>query len=660
MDIIIFNKGLFYYKQGDFITTMRIFLDYLKNILNHNDSMYYKWIIYVNITFILIEGLINLKYTQFVNCLIEQLEEFLFTNIRLKKDDTFTNDLIKIVTYLNDREVIHKFTSTWDESFCLVNLYKAMKNIYEFKLDEAKIYLKDFKKLYKNCIYKEDLKIFRTLHNFYTCLKIKKFYYENSFSKCFKNLNKIHKLTKIEQINLTINNTKIDDRFNENEYIMYYFNSMGIITLKQKKFMISEIFFKSCIAQYKKIYLQIERKESDFSIRLNYIYYVKYNLALCYFFQRKWDQSYIIFREISKNKNMKMNVFIWYRLGLCCLELELGDMRNQKHSECRSDIVSKANGYTGSNIIVPHKNSNMNLDSIVDDNDNDKFDNDDFMDNGAVNLNFIDDDDTPTPYNAKRIILQNNPSGNILRKKILEAIKCFKQVLLLSKSNINSNSKLNEKNELNELYNFYFDKKSAYIDNNIDESFEKASPKIKSMAHVITSTYMNLIFCLGLTQNWTEVLFYCDQYEKSEFYKKDKDMIYKFDNFRIEALINLKLIDKALDLIKNNFNLVNNNDFKGSFYSSNNNVIYADVSYKIVLNVNLAKIHFINNNISEADKCIDNIMLLYANQENIPHYIQNLLIYSSLVKGNQHIALNLIKYKKPALLNLFTILKPIK
>ena len=147
IDIIIFNKGSFYFKIGDFFKTLKIYLEYLKVILDQYDNMYYKWIIYVNITFILIEGLINLKYTKLVNCLIEKLEEFLFTNFRLKKDDIYTHDLNEIVNYMNSKEIINKFSATWDESFCYLNLLKAMKNINEVKLDEAKVFLKDFQKI---------------------------------------------------------------------------------------------------------------------------------------------------------------------------------------------------------------------------------------------------------------------------------------------------------------------------------------------------------------------------------------------------------------------------------------------------------------------------------------------------------------------------------
>lgn len=629
-DIIIYNKGLFYYKIGDFIKTLNIYLEYLKFVLDQNDGQFYKWVIYVNVTFIIIEGLISLKYTKLVNTIINKLEEFLFTTFRLKKDDSYSQDIDSICMYLNSKEFIHKFTPTWDESFCFLNLLKVMKNIYEMKIDDSKIYFKEFKKLYKNCNYKIDFKIFDTMHNMHTCLKIKMYYCENSFSKCFKNLNKIYKLTKIEQINLTINDQKIDGRFNKNEYIMFYYNTMGIVNLKQKKFLIAEYFYKLCISFYKKTFY--ETKEFDFSIRLNWIYSVKYNLGLCYFFQKKYEKAYIIFKELSKNKNINGNIFLWYRIGLSLLEMEMAKLKKEKNESSVSDIVNKINGYEGNNYNCESSESEI--------------------ENGMSLQNENCENYT------RRIILQHNYSTIKNNQKTYEAIQCFKQVILLSKNNINCGTSLNDKNQLLEIHNFYYDKKSSYLEDQATDEFEKSTPQIKSMQPVINSSYLNLIFCLTLIENWPEVLFYCEEYEKSQYFKKDKDSIYKFDNYKIEALINLKQMDKAMELIKNNSFLINNNDYRGSFFNKVNNVLYNDVSFKLVLNVNMTKIHFMNNNLVEAEKCITNIFNIYNTgngsintMTEIPPYLQMILIYYHLVKGNYITSLNIIKFRKIAMNN---------
>ena len=114
-----------------------------------------------------------------------------------------------------------------------------------------------------------------------------------------------------------------------------------------------------------------------------------------------------------------------------------------------------------------------------------------------------------------------------------------------------------------------------------------------------------------------------------------------------------------MDIIKNNFISLNtgNNEFKGYFYNCSNNTTHCDVSYKIALNVNLAKIHYHNSNISEADKCVENILASLSNHLHIPSFVLNLMIYSNLIKGNTAAALNLIKYRK---IGFITNLKGIK
>lgn len=674
LDILIYNKGIYYFKFGDFKKTIQIFSDYLKLHLNVNDNLYYKWFLYVNISFILIEGFTCLKYTRLVSCIIEKIEEFLFTHFRLKKDEIFTEDLIKIREYLDYKEVIHQFSPNWDEAFCYINLLKAMRSIFDMKLEESKNYMKDFKKLYKACNYKEEVKVFFTMKRFHTCLKVKLFYFENSFSKCFKNLNKINKLLGKDQINLRINNQIFDERFNENEYLLFYLNSMGILNLKMKKYTLAEIFFKAGILTYKKVYSELEKGNLDFSIRINSIYVLKYNLGLCFFFQKKYDKALLVFKEISKNKNMNTNIFLWYRLGLSSLEVELIEIRKIKLG--RNDIVNKIYGYgndqdqgvgqkENKNTLTPSpviqkKNPDLQLQvSPSKSNKDELFNEDDLLDSGPVDLNFMEEEDLPAPYCFERVILQNNFNGSYgPRRRISEAINYFKQVLLLCSNDINCNSNLNEKNEMDEIYNFYFDKKSAYMDNSYpDDPFEKSNTKIKSLHLIITSTYLNLVFCLSIMENWTEVLFYCNLYENSQHYNIDQ--MHKFENFKIEALINLRQNEKAIEVIMKSLNLLNLNDSRGNFYSKVNCAVYNDISFKIALNVNLAKIHFINSNIQEADKCLVNLLTMInsTNPCDLPMFVQNLFIYSHLVKGNYQNALKMIKFRKNLIVNNSTKVK---
>jgi len=187
------------------------------------------------------------------------------------------------------------------------------------------------------------------------------FYLEENNEKCFKNLNKIHQLTKIENINITINDKKISRKYRVKPYILFYINSMGIMYLKLKKYSAAEFFFKTCIEHYKRIWSTISKLEFDFSIRLTDIYLIKYNLGLCYFYQKKYIEAYKIFKDIiQNNKNFADHFFIWYRTGICLLEIELNELRKLREKNTLSNNISKTYGYNLSINVINTNYSNSN------------------------------------------------------------------------------------------------------------------------------------------------------------------------------------------------------------------------------------------------------------------------------------------------------------
>jgi tetratricopeptide (TPR) repeat protein len=61
---------------------------------------------------------------------------------------------------------------------------------------------------------------------------------------------------------------------------------------------------------------------------LKYLSGVEYNLALCYFFTKKYDKSIEILNKLKELESMKSNPYLYYRLALCYIEQEF-----QKNSE---------------------------------------------------------------------------------------------------------------------------------------------------------------------------------------------------------------------------------------------------------------------------------------------------------------------------------------
>jgi hypothetical protein len=616
LDLIYLNKIVYYFKIGDYKKTISTIIDYIINLVAKNDALYYKWIVYVNMTLILIEICIHFRYTKLVDILLETLESYLFCRYQMKGDEAFCEEYSHIGDYLSKIEVLHKFTVTWDESFCAASLYRVMKNVGENKLDEANTHGKTYKRILLGCHYKDSHKIFKTLGYFKKCLKIQFLYFENSFTKCYKKLSKVFKITEIKEIHLTINNVVYKDTYSVNEYILYYYNTLGIINLKQKKFINAEYFFKTCITFFKRFYNQY-----DYSIKLINIFYIKYNLALCYFFQKKYDKALSIFKELTKNKNFNGNIFLWYRIGVCYIEIYLIEVRKGKQDDTLSDIISKIYGYNQE----PKDNSDIDiLPDIPDD--------EEVLSNGGG------DSDMASKCNIKRLILQNNNVNTKTKNSsIVESIKCLKRVLVLVQA-AHTHNVFSQFDNIGELYKFYDPEKK--IDPN--QAFKIQT---KSLHSLINSTYLSLLYALSMNENWNEILFYYTEYENSEFYKKEnKDLILKFDNFKIEALLNLREFNKAIELTKNNIILSNTVDFKGAFYNKLNNVIYSDQSYKFLLQINMIKLHLLNNNLVEAEKGINNVLAL--NLAEMPAVLINLMVYFNLVKGNTKQVQHLLKYRK--------------
>lgn len=780
-DILMLNKGIYYLKIGDENQTIKIFWDYYKHYLDYKDYKYYKWIIYVNITFIVIEIFTKKKIFSLVGIVIKKLEEFLFTRYHDKKDYPIDQHILLTAGYLDSKEIINNYTDTWDESFCLLNLYKAMKHIDEFNISETKICFKEYKKLYEKCSYKSINPIFDSLRNFYICLKIKIYYLENDQSKFFKNLNKIHQLTNIENINLTINDKKISRNYRADSYILFYLNSMGIMYLKQKKYTSAEYFFKLCIEHYKKIWATISKLQFDYSIKLTDIYIIKYNLALCYFYQKRYEQAYKIFKQIINKKNFINNVFIWYRIGLCLLEIELNELRKLREKNTISDYLSKTYGYdlslkqsnlniSGKNLGKKStklnkgkkaKNSKLNSSDVIrstkanyspaknnKDKDKDeswdaiKYLNENLKDTiGITNLdekaesvvNHINQMSEDLEFkqcikmNRRRIILQNNiicenndeisnnsskdnfdQNDNLnysdsnnenevdedvnseynreeeynsiinLNKfyKLSECIYCFKKVITFFKAKENISKNFSDLNiDYEELTNFFSNKerdreikRQQNITNAAGDVIEEKKNDLvldkknyllqKSFTSIINNSYLTLIFALILDKNWVAALSTLQEYEKIDYIKKDKDIKFKLNNYLVEIYINLNQYEKALSLIKNDLNSNTNMlNEKAKFYSNCQNLVYNEIQFKMMLYNNMMKMHLMNDNLNEAEECLTNILETFNFQSiyDVPTYIINNIIYLNILKGNDYIVLNLIKFRRINNDNLNTI-----
>jgi ankyrin repeat protein len=354
------------------------------------------------------------------------------------------------------------------------------------------------------------------------------------------------------------------------------------------------------------------------TIKSNKAEFEGFNKRNNYAFSIRYNLGLIYFYQKSYEKALAMlrklekslnyYPFLHYRLALCNLEIEIADRRANGQNS-HNEMIDRLMGYNQQG------------------------------------------------ETERRIILKNHYINNNCSARLTEAIYHFKQTILLLKDNIYY------KKETNDVYNFY------------TQQTEQCYPtEMKSSNQIITSSYLNLIFTNILGQNWSEVLFHCDEFEHTEYY--NKEISYAIDNYKIEAYLGLNQPNQVFEILKRN--MTNNNfgypslDFKGIFYNKVNDILYAEINYKVALYLNIIKMNFINNNILEVEKGITTILSLLNINLNITNniithndlqpYILNLLVYYYMFKENYEQAINVIKKRKIPLLiaQTFFISKPSK
>ena len=225
IDLLLFNKIIFYYNTGHFkslfdtayIYLSKIFQKEKYNIDSSSNSNNRTLIIYINITCIVLEILIYLGHQNIVDIVIKVLDNYLYTKSLNLGDVQYKSDDEIIFEYLNRKEILNPFISNWKNLFSYSNFLKLLNDKSKENLDEFKKKLGESKdKKLKPLNYR--------YHILLDCLDIKKAYEKNSHDLFYK----IQKF-----------NSKKD----KNREI-YYLNILGIIFMKKKKFSVSIIFFQ--------------------------------------------------------------------------------------------------------------------------------------------------------------------------------------------------------------------------------------------------------------------------------------------------------------------------------------------------------------------------------------------------------------------------------
>ena len=661
IDLLIFNKIIFYFRFGHFkslLKTVEIYLTQIyqkENNINSNINNR-TLILYVNTTCIIIESFFQHGYQDIVEIILKALIKYLYTNSLNLGDMQCNIDDEIIFEYLNQKEVLCPIISNFNILFIYSTFLKLLTSN-----DKKKENLMEFqKKLNENNNNKKEPKLINRYKILFSCLDIKKAY-ERDDNEIYKKINNFYK------------------RGKEQDKEIFYWNIIGIIFLKKKKYIISKKFFQKGLKSYIQI-IRIKKKinldEKFINFRIDYITAFLYNICLCDYYLKNYNKCIKILELLLSLEHNKNNYYFYYRLGLCYLEIYIQTLN--KGNDFYNSNINKLIGYENNKNknIKKEKSISLNMDNESSEsfqyesketntrgNDDNKFL--DFYDKQILNLfgnysefNFGENKDT----NIKRILLKNtkhnfnntniskssskssqNYDINIKSDYLDKAIQSFKKILIIYRINIRTNS-------MQMIYNFYF----SYVKDSINEK-DIQQKKKKITSEFIIDTYLHILFSLSLKQNWLEILFIIKDFNKRKF-SPNKIIQLKILLFQLEAYINLNKSEKILETINQ---IKSHKKAEFSVFNKANNDIIKNINIKLYFYYSITLIYYQEKNYKEMEIYSNKILLLLKNETNIPYYIIDLLINIYIIKLNNesnlntnnkykynNIILNLIKNKK--------------
>ena len=659
IDLLLLNKIIFYFNLGHLkpaINTSEIYLTKIfqkdNNKINLNSNINNRTlIVFINITCIIIELLIYHGYQDIVDIIIKVLDNNLYTKSLNLGDVQYNSDDEIIFNYLNQKEVLNPFISNWKNLFTYSNFLKLLNDKSRENLDEFRKKLDETK----------DKKISPLIHRYhilFDCLEIKKSYDKNNYDL-------------YEKV-ISFNISKDPKRE------IYYLNILGIIFMRKNIFNISKYFFQQGLKKY----LQIIRNKIDTKIedkfinfRIDYITAFLYNISLCNFYLKKYEKCIEILELLLTLEINKNNYYLYYRLAQCYLEIYIKFI--SKENNFFNLNINKLIGYENNKNNNKKINKEKSLLSIKIDNENsenlsaqleskdnitkgtDDNKSPDFIDKNFANLfyNYTDYNiNENKDININKIILRNikpNNGNNIINKNIQnsdiylinnyldKAIKFFKKILIINKINVYPNS-------IKSIYDFFF----SHIKD--DSNFKEVNNKKKKIPNeLILNTYLNILFCFSLKNNWLEMLLIIKDFNKRKIFPSKANLLKQL-LFQLEAYINLNNQPKIIETINK---IKNHKKIEFTVLNKSNNSMIKNINIKLYLYYSLTLVYYNEKNFKEMDIYAIKLLSLLEKEKDIPYYIIDLLINVFIIKLNSepnintkikynNIILNLIKNKK--------------
>jgi hypothetical protein len=429
---------------------------------------------------------------------------------------------------------------------------------------------------------------------------------------------------------------------------MFYYNSQGIINLRLKKYSLAEHFFKLGINLFKLIHNNLNTPDSIYhnDIVINkseYLYKMKYNLGLSYFYNNHYKEAFNIFNELKDIQEMKNNIFFWFRFGLSSLNLYLFSLRKLKQKKRK--YYQDLNNHKQKNDNGEKTDENVSITS--ESNSIDELYEEYEKIYGKENKYEIE----TRSNKINKIFLENNDinNKNIINENHLDiSINSFKKVLkIYKKMNIQNENKKSE--DLKFIYNFYTKNigETKEFKNMINK--QNTNKKSNIPKSLIYSCYLNLLFSYHLKKKYLEIILLIKNIKKEKVILSN-NIKRKIKYYELLALINLNRNKNAEDLIDDQINKYGNidkdanNDF--DCFNVDDCQIEKDINHKILLQIGQVYIYCRNKNYEKAEnKLLDIIKNNYNGNEDISRYYYQLMIYILSSQNKKNKTINLIKYR---------------
>ena len=573
--------------NGNFQNLLNALKRFIQNYKS-DDQNIDNYITYVNTVIILIEKCLSQNLVEFASILIENLSKFLQdNNIDPTSFDFKNSNSSQFLKYLSVNEVANPTIDLKG----LIYLYQCDLNLLKGNFEKAKENLVEFKsKFYggEEKRNKSNEPIHKTMENLYNFLKIKVDYFLNIQFKLNKHL------------------SVIDKNKSNNDSILFYYNFLGIINMKQGHYAYAEYCFKFCrdiISQNSMQYLK-------------YLSAVEYNLALCYFFTEKYDKSIEILKNLKDLDSMKNNPYLFYRLALCYIEQEFQKNEKNFKKNNENDIVNK---------------------TIFDETSEEASFRKRFI---LVNQSL-----SPSITNTDENKENQDETESISRLNFVEAIRYLKECILIIKGYNSFNEQIYTTLKPlmnNEVINL----KGLFINEAEEKEKNYAEQNNIQYKDIYDSAFLNLIFCLIRNESCAEAIEFIEEFRENN----SSSNKYKFilDNYAIEAYLKLGEYEKALNILsKDNFSCENPEE-KGAFFSNSNNQVYDEITFRLALYINLIKINILNSNFKEAEKYVISVLSLlnYPTEKELPPYVINIIVFYFLSIGKNEEAVQIIKFRR--------------